>query len=412
MEPVNKVVAIVDPYDAGVLLGPACRDRGAAAILVRSDEELLAALDLSAFSATVDHRGNVAETTAQLKAHGVDRVIAGSEDGVNLADELSEALGVPSNGTRLSAARRHKSKMHSAVAAAGLRVPAHMQSATLDPILDWIRQRARWPVVLKPPHASSSDGIRLCASEAEVTAAFQELIGKTNVLDLVNETVIAQEYITGEEYVVDTVSWEGRHYPAAFWRYGKPAPAYSTVGLWTTKDLLPAEGPVQDRLFGYVCGVLDALDIRYGPAHCEVKLDDDGPVLIEVGARLHGGPKAHQTCRAAFGSSQLDLTVEAYLDSARFLQRQGQRYRLEKTAVMVMLRPERTGILREMPKSRKIEGLASLHELLWFVRPHCAVPAVGGLVILIHQDRNVVDGDLDFIRNLQVNGLFQFEDHL
>ena len=36
-------------------------------------------------------------------------------------------------------------------------------------------------------------------------------MGKTNVLGLVNECVLVQEYLEGEEYVVDMVSREGEH---------------------------------------------------------------------------------------------------------------------------------------------------------------------------------------------------------
>src|SRR5262249_49080320 len=155
-----------------------------------------------------------------------------------------------------------------------------------------------------------------------------------NVLSLVNEAVLAQELIAGEEYVIDTVSWDGEHRPAAFWRYGKPAPEYATVGLFVTKELLPFEGALQEELFDYVRGVLDAVGIRFGPGHAEVKVTSEGPMLIEVAARLHGGPKAHEMCRAAFGGSQLDLVVDAYIE--RRLPRSC--FRFERTAIMRLVR--------------------------------------------------------------------------
>lgn len=38
----------------------------------------------------------------------------------------------------------------------------------------------------------------------------------------------------------------------------------------------------------YVEGCLNALGIRYGAMHTEVKLEARGPVLVEVNCRLHG----------------------------------------------------------------------------------------------------------------------------
>ena len=39
----------------------------------------------------------------------------------------------------------------------------------------------------------------------------------------------------------------------------------------------------------YVFGVLEALGIRNGAVHSEVKTEERGPVLIEANCRLHGG---------------------------------------------------------------------------------------------------------------------------
>ena len=46
-------------------------------------------------------------------------VLAGTETGVELADQLSETLGLRSNGTKLSEERRNKYAMGEAVRAAG-----------------------------------------------------------------------------------------------------------------------------------------------------------------------------------------------------------------------------------------------------------------------------------------------------
>ena len=34
--------------------------------------------------------------------------------------------------------------------------------------------------------------------------------------------------------------------------------------------------------------MLDALEVRHGPSHMEVKMTPTGPCLVEVGARCHG----------------------------------------------------------------------------------------------------------------------------
>ncbi len=388
-----KAVAIVDPYDAGAMLAAMLRQHHVVPIMVQSTPAIppdqVAAFDPTAYAVIVCEPGRLDAMLATLRAREVDCVIAGSERGVALADGLSEALGVRSNGTHLSEARRNKFAMIERVGLGGLRVPRQFRSDDLDAMLDWIRREGGWPVVLKPLDAMGSDGVRLCACEGEVASAFRAIHGHTNVLGRVNAAVLAQEFIAGTEYVVDTVSRDGRHRLAGLWVYGKPQPAYATVGMFTTKELLPATGPRADALFAYATGVLDALEIRHGAAHCEVIVDAAGPALVEIGARLHGGPPAHQMMRAAAGTSQLDLLVQSVLFPDRFLAGLDARYDLPGAAVMVML--------RSADLKGEIEALPSAHEVRWNAATGAAAPAVAGLVTglatLIHRDRRVVDTD-------------------
>src|SRR5206468_11141395 len=138
-----------------------------------------------------------------------------------------------------------------------------------------------WPAALKPCRAKGSDGVRLCASSEEVTRAFQAVHGQLDRLGFRNETLLAQEFLVGREYVIDTVSHEGRHRLAALWAYGKPAPGFESIGLLSSKALLPPDGPLADMLFGFAVRVLDALELRHGAGHIEVIVDADGPVLVE-----------------------------------------------------------------------------------------------------------------------------------
>jgi hypothetical protein len=51
---------------------------------------------------------------------------------------------------------------------------------------------------------------------------------------------------------------------------------------------VPREDPRFDQIAAFACGVLEALEIRHGPAHTELMMTDTGPALIETGARPQG----------------------------------------------------------------------------------------------------------------------------
>ena len=388
-----RAVAIVDPYDAGAMLAPAFAKHGVASVMVGSTTEIpteaRAAFDPTAFRDLLFWRGDIAETVAALRCHEVSHVLAGSERGVMLADRLGEALGMPGNGTRRSQARRDKARMIDMVGGAGIRVPRQIESDSLHDIMAWIDAGDHWPAVLKPRLAKGSDGVHLCATREEVSRAFHAVHDHVDRLGFRNETVLVQEFLVGREYVVDTVSHEGRHRLAALWAYGKPAPGFDSNGLLSTKDLLPPEGDLADLLFAFALRVLDALEIRHGAGHCEAIVDRNGPVLVEIGARLHGGPPAHLMCRAATGTSQLDLLVQSCLDPAGFLDQVSRRYTLTSGAAMALLRDD--------DLRGQIENLPSAQRVVWNASAGESQPPVAGVATLIHPDRGTVAADLEIV---------------
>ena len=69
----------------------------------------------------------------------------------------------------------------------------------------------------------------------------------------------------------------------------------------------------------YIFGVLDALGIRNGAIHSEVKMEERGPVLIEANCRLHGGEGTWAPmAEASLGYSAVSAMLDAYLDPAAF----------------------------------------------------------------------------------------------
>ncbi|WP_198586836.1 ATP-grasp domain-containing protein [Glycomyces xiaoerkulensis] len=260
-------------------------------------------------------------TEAALKQLQPKFVIPGQEPGVRLADQLSEALGLRTNGTERSAARRDKRDMVEAVAAAGLRTADQTVTDSADEAIAWAEDRGHWPCVAKPLASASTDGVSVCRDAAALRSAFADILGSDTVFNQENTEVLVQSYLEGTEYIVDTVGVDGTAYVCGVWRYEKNLlpngkPIYD-------RDILvdPAE-PVASRLIEFTREVLDALGVRNGPAHSEIMMTPDGPALIEVGARLNGHlhPEFHNRC---MGENGADLTATAYMEPDRFLEQYG-----------------------------------------------------------------------------------------
>ena len=428
-------IALVDPYDSGSLYAPALRERGALCWRIESNpwvpESVRGRLDESLFEASHIHR-DLGESLEVLRHWRVDRVVAGSETGVLLADRLSAALGLPGNGTALSVPRRDKAAMAVTAAAAGLAVPAQAVSGDPDVLVRWARDHDRWPVVVKPVDSLDSDGVRLCANENEIASAADELLGRRNRAGQTNERLIVQETLTGPQYVVDTVSLDGDHHLATLWRYTRPqrarewldevrdrrqAPdadgelrAYAAIGS-DGKQILPADGQRHRRLVDYTFALLDALGVRHGPAHCELVWEreghpDEGPRLMEIGIRLHGAPRTHWLTRLCAGRDQVELAVDALLDPGAFRRKVAERYHLARHGRMVRLTPWRTGTLRRFRRLDEVRALPSFHEVVSLGEPG-PLRRVMGVIALLHPDADGVERDAARIRALEAEGLYE-----
>ena len=132
------------------------------------------------------------------------------------------------------------------------------------------------------------------------------------------------EYLGGDEYVVDTVSRDGVHKCVAIWKYLKE-PCNGVTNCWHGQRLMPIDAEAGLKHFvPYIFGVLDAIGIRNGAVHSEVKFDGAtadgvarGPVLIESNCRLHGIEGSWcPIVSKCLGYSQVSALLDAYDGSA------------------------------------------------------------------------------------------------
>jgi carbamoylphosphate synthase large subunit len=246
-------------------------------------------------------------------------VIPGQEPGVLLADQLSEALGLRTNGTTRSEARRNKYKMIEAVTSAGLRTAAQLITDDAEAAVAWAQDSGYWPCVAKPLSSASTDGVFICHDAQALRAAVPAILASTTVFNGANTEVLVQSFLEGTEYIVDTVSVDGHAYVCGIWEYekrllpnGKP--------IYNRDILLAPTDPAAGALIDYTRAMLDVLRIHNGPAHSEVIITADGPALVEVGARINGNmhPAFHDAC---LGANMADLTALAYAQPGQFLAR-------------------------------------------------------------------------------------------
>src|ERR1700741_3635522 len=219
---VTPRAAIVDASSTGRHLPAALRRLGAEGVRVQSpapDVHLEHQQD--GFVDDIRHEGAVAATASALRRHGVRRVLAGNESGVELADQLSVELGTPGNGMSRPTARLNKYDMVLALHDAGLPHAATVVSTDAEEIIEWAERTVGYPIVLKPVASAGTDNVVPCSSPEQVRDAHEKIMTSVDRYARTNTIVLAQEFPDGGEYFVTPVSLDGKHHMVDIWRYFK-----------------------------------------------------------------------------------------------------------------------------------------------------------------------------------------------
>ncbi|WP_338525882.1 ATP-grasp domain-containing protein [Pseudomonas batumici] len=253
------------------------------------------------------------------KMHGrrVKAVIAGCEPCVLLADKLGEMFDAPRNVGALSWARRSKYLMHDTLRKNGLKSARQLLSDNLQEIFDF-HEQIGGKIVIKPEASSNTDSVFYCTTREQIAEAVDRILGVKNYFGLLNTKVLVQEYLSGKQYLVNTLSSDGHHYVCDTWgevRENDDGPSNDSYA-----DLINPNVEVHAVLSQYASRALDALGIRYGAAHFEIRMTDEGPCLVEVGARMSGGID-FSVLHGINSLTQLSLLADAMLDTDAFLTR-------------------------------------------------------------------------------------------
>ncbi|MFE9769487.1 ATP-grasp domain-containing protein [Streptomyces sp. NPDC005808] len=403
--------AVVAPYSTGGYYLAEFVRRGWECVAVLPADDALpplyrGALDPLGYRSVVVHRGDLAATAGQLRTLRVDAVVAGTEIGVPLAEQLAHRLGLPGNAPGTSHLRRDKGAMAAALAEAGIEGPRTLSTDRLADALDFAAALDGTGVVLKPADSGGSDGVIFCSTPGELRTAWDTLHGQPNALGGDNQFLIVQERLGGAQYVVNSVTVGGRHQITDIWADRKVGDTH----VYDRADLLPARSALTRRLLaGYTRKVLDALGVVAGPAHTEVRnVLGRGPVLIESGARPEGAYDV-AVMRQATGSDHIQDAVHAVVTGT--LPPYPSPSPLPVQVAKVSLIAPHTSVLDE----EHLQSLLTLPTVRGYsgtLEPGMTVHRTVDLLttparlMLVDADAHAVDRDYEAIRELEAAGLY------
>lgn len=409
-----KNILIVDPLSSGYYLAEAIFDRewNCHALLTSVDKKNIVDSYSQWFNSIflIDNEIQFDDIVRNYREIPLDAVIAGSESGVYLAERVAAALNLDGNNPRSSNLRRNKYDMQEALRKNGLRmIQQYLVYDEEDAVLKG-KTLGSFPVVLKPTESAGTDGVYFCNNEEEIRIAFKAIYQQKNLFGKNNDSVLIQEYIPGDEYIVDVVLKNGYLRTGGIFKYQKQkgptgAPIYRSI------DLLPFWEEKQQKLLAYSREVLRALELHTGPAHIEIKMQDgkdSQPTLIELGARMHGG---YGPVFSRFGSGicQLDLTLALFDDEKFFYEKDG--YILHNEAIEFFMISKESGVVDKWLIDDFLKNLESFKLANIWAKETGKLSVTKdlfsspGVVVLSHPDRNIIQKDYNQLVRAEKNNL-------
>ena len=221
------------------------------------------------------------------------RAVVGVDDLTSVAAAaIAEHLGLTSSGTVAVKTARDKYQMRQCLAAAGLPIPRYRRIALKDdPFL--AARGVAFPCVLKPLTLSASRGVIRANTIDQFMAAFRR-IGALLARDDVSvagdgaDFLLAEAFVPGIEVALEGLLIGGTLHTLAL--FDKPDPLdgpFFEETLFVTPSRLPAN--VQARIREVTTGACAALGLAEGPVHAELRVNAEGPWVLEIAPRSIGG---------------------------------------------------------------------------------------------------------------------------
>lgn len=319
----------------------------------------------------IDEGSDFDEFMGRLRKYDIKAVFPGSEYGVRLADRIIKALGLRGNDEATTYLRCNKAGMYEALGKAGIRRIESRKITCDDDIREFWKENELDACVIKYAESAATVGLKICSNIDDAIAHYNVIKDLPSGTGRTDSDILIQEYIGGTEYIVDSLSCDGKHMITDLWSYSKVRGDDGTLAYDYAKLIKDLE-PGHSDMVQYVYKVLDAVDMKWGLCHTEIKIDKKGPVLIETNARPIGLAMTPSYLDEALGYHLTDLAVDTYLEPKRFEKLAHKMYNPLKYAMMkLMIVPENT-VGSFAPTFAISNMIRSTREILFFGKEEIA----------------------------------------
>ena len=330
-------------------------------------------------------------------------IIPGTDIANVWATRMAHDLGLPGNNPDNIKKMIDKNAMQQALKDANLRHVKSKIISSFEDAKEFISELEGSKFVIKPSKGGATVGVCICENDEELKDAIE--LNRQLASENEDSDILIQEYIGGEEFVVNTICCQGHNRVSSAYTYHK--------------FIIPGRGPIYDyyitidsshpafaALLEYNEKVLNAIGVEYGAVHTEYKVDEKGPVLIEINCRVMGAIQKYSVQDEAWGEHETMLSLESYLNPEECIKKVNKPFKLLSTYIMkCLILYEDTYII----KSRLEEALGDLNSVRdvrhfmeeKFYPKTIDLATSAGFIYLVNKDEEQLFKDLEEIKRME-----------
>ncbi|EUB98299.1 hypothetical protein PMI07_006613 [Rhizobium sp. CF080] len=348
----KKALVLIESSTTGHLFHHAAKRLGYVPILLSEDAERYRGLGLidpvAVFANTLSVEAVIEVCQRLQSTYEIKGILSSSGAYAAVAAGVSRFFGLPGADPDAVAQCQNKFEQRTRLKAAGLATPAYRYVTDPHNAVEFA-DAIGLPVIVKPVVGSGSMGVRLCTALPEVSAQTSYLLREEDFAS--SPGVLVEQYIVGPEFSVETM---GQNVIGVTAKHLGPLPFFVEIGHDFPAHL---STQVKQEIATAVTTAISALGLQWGPAHTELRLGPEGPVIIEVNPRI-AGDFIPQLVRLAYGLDLIKEAIKLVVSDAVDLTAPA-----NQCAGIRFLNPGSDGVLRwhcDVALARSVEGIVEV----------------------------------------------------
>jgi biotin carboxylase len=265
-----QVPAIIEAKKMGYKVATFDQDKNAPGFILADESYQISTLDI--IEATTK--------AIEIKPDGV--MTLASDMPLRTVASIAQTLGLKAISIKTAEVATNKLKMRDELERKKVPIPCFYKVDEFEEFKKVVRNFKTEKIIVKPADNSGSRGVQLCDTtnlNIKETYDYSKKFSRSGEL-------IVEEYMNGPEVSVETFSLNGKvHVIAITDKVTTGTPYFVEMGHSQPSKL---DIELQKEVCNVATAAVLALEVFDGPSHVEIIVTEQGPKIVELGARLGG----------------------------------------------------------------------------------------------------------------------------